>query len=189
MAFRRIETSLHQIQQIRFSVRSESILWVLRALRLPKTSLQRLRSSRFIPWPGCTKWVRMDFRHIETSIRRIQKSSFFYRSESRLWVLRAIRLLKTSLKRLSPSLFWMHRMKKMSWHGFWTTSNIDSSTSPKLFFKMLKIHFSGPFAYEIIISTTSSKSFSLNAQNVENAFEWPFDIMKHRFIDINKVAF
>jgi hypothetical protein len=28
----------------------------------------------------------------------------------------------------------------------------------------------------------------LNAQNVENGFEWPFDIFKHR-IDITKVEF
>jgi hypothetical protein len=29
----------------------------------------------------------------------------------------------------------------------------------------------------------------LNAKNVENAFDWPLDIMKHRFIDVTKVAF
>jgi hypothetical protein len=29
----------------------------------------------------------------------------------------------------------------------------------------------------------------LNAQKVENAFKYPFDIMKHRFVDITKIAF
>jgi hypothetical protein len=28
-----------------------------------------------------------------------------------------------------------------------------------------------------------------NAQNVENALEWPFDIMKHCFFDFTKVVF
>jgi hypothetical protein len=29
----------------------------------------------------------------------------------------------------------------------------------------------------------------LEAQDAENDFAWPFDTLKHRFIDINKVAF
>jgi hypothetical protein len=28
-----------------------------------------------------------------------------------------------------------------------------------------------------------------NAQNAENAFEWPFDILKNRFMDITEVVF
>jgi hypothetical protein len=29
----------------------------------------------------------------------------------------------------------------------------------------------------------------LNDQNVENAFEWPFEIMKHLFLESTKVEF
>jgi hypothetical protein len=39
----------------------------------------------------------------------------------------------------------------------------------------------GPFSYLKLIS---GQIAFLNAQNVEKWFDWHFDIMKHRFIDI-----
>jgi hypothetical protein len=43
---------------------------------------------------------------------------------------------------------------------------------------------SGPFAYLKHPFIEFVQIAFLNTQNVEKAFEWPFDIMKHRFIDI-----
>jgi hypothetical protein len=49
--------------------------------------------------------------------------------------------------------------------------------------------FSGPFAYFKHHFRGLDQIAFLNAQNVENAFQWPFDIMKKSFIDITKVEF
>jgi hypothetical protein len=45
----------------------------------------------------------------------------------------------------------------------------------------------GPFAYLKHHFRDFVEIAFFNAQNVENAFEWFFDIMKHRFIEISKV--
>jgi hypothetical protein len=49
--------------------------------------------------------------------------------------------------------------------------------------------FSGPFAYFKYHFRDLVQNAFLNAQNVANAFEWPFDIMKKRFTDVTKVEF
>jgi hypothetical protein len=49
--------------------------------------------------------------------------------------------------------------------------------------------FSGSFAYLNLHFLDLEQVAFLNAQYVENAIEWPFDIMKNRFIDITKVEF
>jgi hypothetical protein len=42
---------------------------------------------------------------------------------------------------------------------------------------------------EILLPRIRPNSFFLDAQEVENELAWPFNTLKHRFIDTNKVAF
>jgi hypothetical protein len=49
--------------------------------------------------------------------------------------------------------------------------------------------FSGPFAYLKHQFRQLVQIAFLNAQNAENALEWPFDIMKHLIIYIRKEKF
>jgi hypothetical protein len=46
-----------------------------------------------------------------------------------------------------------------------------------------------PFTYVLHLLNDFVQIAYSNAQNVENAWEWPFDIMKHRFIYFIKVVF
>jgi hypothetical protein len=84
----------------------------------------------------------------------------------------------------------MFRMKKNELVRTRATSYI-ASTSPKSFYKTSKGQTMS--SQEHSRTKTSHLRLGLNrifnAENIEIAFNWPFVIMKYRFIDINKVPF
>jgi exopolyphosphatase/pppGpp-phosphohydrolase len=85
----------------------------------------------------------------------------------------------------------MLRMQKMSSYGLSTPWNIDSSNSQIRFLRRQEGRLCVLRAIRLL--KTSLLRLSPNrfffAQNVENAIEWPFEIMKLRIIDITKVEF
>jgi hypothetical protein len=91
----------------------------------------------------------------------------------------------------SKSIISMLRLQKISSYGLTTLWNIASTTTKFVFQDVQKAdyNFTKPFAYLKHHFRDFVQIAFLNAQNVEKAFEWYFYIMKHRFIDINKVAF
>jgi hypothetical protein len=108
----------------------------------------------------------------------------FKTSRMQIMSSQSIHLLETTLPQLHPSsIFWMPRMKKLCSHGLSTPWNNASSTLPKS--RMNKMISQAYFKHHF----REFVQFDLDAQEVENDVAWPFDTLKHRFIDITKVEF
>jgi hypothetical protein len=85
----------------------------------------------------------------------------------------------------------MPRILKLRSSGLTTSRNIASSKSPKSHFKMFRkqIEFSGPFTYLKHNLNDLFQDDLFDAHDALNIFVWPFDSLKHRFIEFTKVVF
>jgi uncharacterized C2H2 Zn-finger protein len=191
MAFRNLVTSIHWLHQRRFFRRPEGRLWVLMAIRLLKSSLSRLRPNRFFECPECRKCVRMAFRHQENRFIHINKVAFWDLQKTNYENAWPFAHLKRHLSDIIQMAFFMQRMLKMTSYGLSNPWNAASSTSAKSFLGRLEGRLCvlrAILLFKHHLSNLAQVAF-YDSQNAETEFAWSSDMLNHRFIDINKVAF
>jgi hypothetical protein len=184
-----LETSLHQVREGRFLKCPEVRLLVLRSIPLLKSSIKQHRPTRFFGKPRIQKMHGLSTTWNNTST---SPNSFLRRPECRLWILRPIRLHNTSLKGLYPSPFFdvQEPQNEFAWafdnlkHCFIDFTKVVFKTSSRQIMSSR-----GPFAsLNHHLSHFDKFAFS-DAQDEENDFAWPFDTLKHRFIEFTTVIF
>jgi hypothetical protein len=113
--------------------------------------------------------------------------AFLRRPEGTLWILRTIHLLKTSLKRLHPSrIFRSSGCIKWVLH-FYPLKHPFIDLKKSRFLRLPEDRF-WPFSYLKNHLSIVQLAF-FDAQDAQNEYAWPFDLLKHRLIDFNKVVF
>jgi hypothetical protein len=166
------------------------ILLVLMAIRLLKQHLSDIVQVDFsMPW--MQKMISHGIWHLETSLLWLQQSRFITRTEGRLLLLRAIHLLKTSLTWLRKNYFFgcpvCRKWIGMAWHFEISLHRLHQS-------RVLRNPDGRLWVLTPIRPPKTShkrlrKNRFFDAQDSEYDFAWPFDTLKHRFIDFNKVVF
>jgi hypothetical protein len=114
------------------------------------------------------------------------------RPEGRLWLLRAIRLHKKSLRQLlqSPFFRWpeCRKLVRIAFRHLQTSLHRHYQSRilrhPEIILRVLR-------AIQLLkldLSDFVQIAF-VDAQNAENDLAWPFEKLKHRFVDFSKVVF
>jgi hypothetical protein len=187
MAFRHLETSLNGLKD--FFGRPVRRLWDIMVFRLLKTSLKRLNPSRFFEaqdgeiefqWPfdtlkhriiDFTKVVFKTVRRYIMSSRVLKKSLLRHRPKRFFEILQCRKCYQISFPHHEITLHrhYQSRTLRRSQGRLWALRAI----------RLLKKNHLSNFVQIAFF----------NAQNVENAFEWPLYVMKNRFIHVTKVEF